>query len=224
MSLITKASSAPLLPIYGLYWLKKHPRKLPQLLIIPAVMLLFAFPFHPHLDLVSWLVQLYMSRILPGESNFITVIAFNFWNLVFGPHFLPANTPFLGVPANLIGWTIVGVILIVNLKKLWLKTDPENFLYVSTLLFFPVFLFAPKMLQRYLFPVFPLLSASMVLTQKKSNWFILGIISVCYIINLYYQWWAPGISLFISVYTPVFTQMISLIYLSAFITLHVKKN
>lgn len=224
LSLITKASWAPLLPLYFIYWLKKYPKQLAYLLLIPGVMLLVSWPFHPHLNLLTWLVNLFLYRILPGESNFITVIAFNFWNLVFGPGFLPASTPFLGLPANLVGWGLVGFYLICLIRRLWKNTTPENFLYSIFMLFFMVFLFAPKMIHRYFFPVFPVYTAWLIFKPDLKNWLTLCLLSVLFIINLYYQWWSPGIPELVLLYTPAFTKTISLIYLSVFTVLHVQKN
>lgn len=216
LSLITKASWAPLVPFYVLYYFRTN-RKWLGLIFAPLIMLVLSWPFHPAWDLPIWLFELYSQRILTGETANITVLAFNFWNLVFKPFGVPHTIVVWGLPANIWGWGIVGVLLLPLIWKLIKNPTPKNFLWTGSLLFFTVFMFAPKMLHRYLYPAFPLLVASWAISQKK---LLLGliilVISACYLINIYYLWWAPGNLWLMSWYTEPFTKIISGIYLVMF--------
>lgn len=222
LSLITKASWAYVVPFYTIYFLLKFPKKYVNLIFGPLTAIVLAIPFYPHLNLPIWLVNLYTQRILPGESNFITVIAFNFWNLIYSPDFVPATTSFLGFPANLVGWAIVAVIVAILAVRLVKKPEKTTLLWTTTLLAFAVFLFAPKMIHRYLYPAFPLLSLVLVVAKKaKILWIAYWVMSACYLINLYYKWWAPGNLWLESWYTDANTKIISIIYLSLFALLFV---
>lgn len=223
LSLITKASWIPIVPLYLFYWWKNYRSDWPKIFLAPAVFFLLALPFHPHLDLPVWFTQVYLTRIISGESSWITVIAFNFWNLFFPSSYTPVTTPIFGIPAIYIAWTIVAVFLALILKYYSRKPSREKFIYACMLLFFVIFLFAPKMLQRYLYPVFPLLSVVLIFTRRKIYWLIYGLISFCYLANMYYLWWAPGNPALENFYTPAFTKGISIIYLAAFTYLYVKK-
>ncbi len=224
LSFITKGSWLPIVPLYLFYWWKNYRPAWPKLLIVPAVFYLLALPFHPHLDLPFWFTRLYLTRILPGETAWITVIAFNFWNLFFPASLTPVTTPILGLPALYWAWSAVAVFLVLILRYLWQDSAPHRFVYAVMLLFFAVFLFAPKMLQRYFYPVFPLLSLVLIFSRRKLYWFIYGLVSFCYLANLYYQWWAPGILALERLYTPLFIKTISIIYLASFSAFYVQKN
>ena len=202
LSLITKASWAPILPLYLLYFLKNHYRKFHLLLLLIIAPLIVSWPFHPHLDLPVWLANLYLTRLLPGESGFITVNAFNLWHLFFAPRavsFVAAN----------IGSVLVGLILCIALIRTWKKNTFPVFLHSCLLVLFGTFLFASRMHERYLYPVFPLL----IISQRYLTYTVL---SVTYFLNMYSDWWNPTLTWLISLYTPTFTKIISIVNLSAF--------
>lgn len=220
LSIITKASWALAVPFYVVYFAYKFPRKIAFLLAGPIAALALTIPFHPAWDLPVWLVNLYTSRILGGESAYITVIAFNFWNLIFAPDLVSHKIAFLGFPANLVGWAIVAVFGIAFARRLIKRPSPLSLLWLTALLSFAIFLFAPKMIHRYLYPVFPLISLCLVGFKKTwLLWLAYGGLSVCYIINLYYKWWAPGNLWLQSWYTDANTKIISVIYLVIFAVL-----
>lgn len=223
LSLITKASWAPIVPLYLFYWWKYYQKDWPKLAFGPLTFFLVTLPFHPRLDLPFWFTKLYLTRIISGESSWITVIAFNFWNLFFPNTYTPVDVPILGIPAIYIAWTIVLIFIFYIFKNFFIKPSSKNLVYSGMLIFFVVFLFAPKMLQRYFYPVFPFLSLTLIFTKMKIYWFIYGLVSFCYLINMYYQWWAPGNPAWQAMYTPIFMSLISIIYLSAFARLYVKK-
>ena len=85
------------------------------------------FPFHPRLDLPIWLWQLFTQRLLPGESGFASVSAFNFWYLMFGQNLVPDST--WGI--NLIGPAIILTISGILGYRLWKKTGffPPRFIF-----------------------------------------------------------------------------------------------
>ncbi|MEK7101384.1 MAG: hypothetical protein AAB860_00395, partial [Patescibacteria group bacterium] len=76
LSLVTKASWLPLVPLYSIYYVRKFASQLSTLILVPLTILAVFFPFHPRLDLPIWLWQLFTQRLLPGESGFASVSAF----------------------------------------------------------------------------------------------------------------------------------------------------
>jgi hypothetical protein len=202
LSLITKASWAPIVPLIAIYWWRNHYKLAPVLGAALAV-LLVAIPFHPHLDVVTWLINLYTTRILPGESGFITVSAFNFWHFLVGQKLVPDRN--FTLMANL----LVGMLGLVGMVIVGRRPNPQGFLRAATILFFGVFLFASRMHERYLYPIFPLMSLGIV---TGFSWALpYALASVTYIINLYYQWWSPGWPWVIQIYTETFTRVVSMI-------------
>lgn len=218
LSLAIKASWAPMVPFYCLYYLLNHRSHIRSLLLVPLVTIVLFIPFHPSLDLPFWLPKLYFQRILPGDTGFITILAFNFWNLVFGPYGVPYTTPVWGVPANLVAWSIVGAISLFLAYRLVKNPSPRTFFWVCALEFFAVFLFAPKMIHRYFYPVLPLASVILIFTKfPKLLSATLVITSALYLINIYYRWWGPGIPALIPLYTPVLMNSVSVAYLAIFV-------
>lgn len=220
LSLATKASWMPLLPLYALYFWLHYRTKIWYLILIPAVIIGAFAPFHPHLGLPVWLSSLYFHRLLPGETAFITILAFNFWNIIFGPYGVPHTVPVLGIPANVLGWAMVALITFLLIRKYFQRLDFASFLFSAALLFFAVFLFAPKMIHRYLYPAFPLLFATVVAVRRPRLLIIILIVLSClYLVNIYYRWWAPGLDWLIAFYTPGLLKLVSVAYLVIFIWL-----
>lgn len=218
LSFVVKASWLFIVPFYVLYFLITYRQKIYLILLFPTVMLLVSWPFHPHiLSLIPWFWDLYVHRILSGDYTFITILAFNFWNLVYGPSFVSLKTLFLGVQVNIMAWTIVFIFLSILGIRLFKNPKPWVFTWTSMLLSFAVFLFAPKMIHRYLYPVFPLVSLSLIFAKRaKLIWVAYIVMSACYLANIYYKWWAPGSLWLQSQYTDFNTKIISVIYLLIF--------
>jgi len=221
LSIFIKASWIFIGPFYLIYYLIHFRHKWYNLIVAPLVVLILTLPYHHNIfTLVPWFYDLYVHRFLPGDYTWITILAFNFWNLVFAPSSVELTTLFLGVPAFIIAWGLVLFFLIILGKKLLSNPTPKTFVWVSMLFSFAVFLFAPKMIHRYLYPAFPLLSLCLVFMKRaKVAWIAYIIMSVCYLINMYYKWWAPGNKWLESLYTDPATKVISVIYLGVFAVL-----
>ena len=200
LSFVIKASWLPIVPLYLLYWFRNKVNFAPLLagLITAFVVVL---PFQPQITLIA--------RILAGESAYVTVNAFNFWNLVYGPDFVLEQSWMRSISI-----LIVALFLGWQMFRLWKKPEPQMLLQSSMLLFFAVFLFMTRMHERYLYPVFPLIS--LLLVSESRYWFGYIVLSITFLINLYFQWWAPGIPWLVAIYTPTFTKIISGINLAIF--------
>jgi len=219
LSLITKLSWAPLVPLWLVYYLRNYRSQLSHLLIGPAAALVVSLPFHPALDFPVWLTNLFASRILPGESAYITVNAFNFWALFFPFDGASVNSLFLGVRAAMVAYGLAAVWMVWALRRVWLKPFPAGLLYSASVLFFAVFLFSSRMHERYLYPVFPLLSLLLLRIPIWLLWPIIGALSGIYLFNIYHLWWAPHIPSLVAVYSPVTIKLAAGFYLIAFFAL-----
>ena len=217
LSLAIKISWLPILPLYLIYLFKKFPtRRRVSILLIPITILLVFWPFHPQLNLPAWLFQLFFTRLLPGESAYATVNAFNLWHLIFGQTFVSDST----AHANLIGFGLSITILFICLYRLVKNMTFNNLLRQSMFMFWGVFLFSTRMHERYLYPIFPLLFA---LSPKPRMWsYILILLSFFYLANLYFAWWAPNILGLISIYSANFTRTISASNIISFIYVFIR--
>lgn len=211
LTLITKASWAPLIPLWAVYVYRDFNSKIYKSIFALISAIIVALPFHPMVDLPLWLTNLYASRILPGESAFITVNAFNFWSL-----FFPTDR-FVALPVfPFIGYVLIGLVLCFSASKLLKKTDITTLVTTSTILFFAVFMFSPRMHERYFFPVLPLLTLLLGSTKSWLLRFLYIGVSVLFLLNVYSMWWAPYLASLVNLYTPLFTKAIAFLYLTAF--------
>lgn len=220
VSLITKASWAPIVPLWLVFYFRNYGsvKNTLKLLLIPLTALLFSIPFHPYPDLPLWLGNLYTQRILPGESAYISVNAFNVWGMVFAPDLIPDTVTLAGVPAGVIGYGVVGMVLIWSMYVLLRRPHATVLIYTSMCVIWAFFLWAPKMHERYLFPVFPLITAFMAITGRK--WMLpVLLLSTLYLINLYHGWWAPGMAWAVNLYTPLLVGVVGIGYTLAFLWL-----
>ncbi|MBI5358747.1 hypothetical protein HZB69_03950 [Candidatus Amesbacteria bacterium] len=210
LSLITKASWAPLLLFYIIYFVKNYSTKILYLVLIPLTAILIAWPFHPQIDIIYWLYDLFVTRILPGETALATVGALNLHHLIWGQM---VNHWFSAVLAILI---LVPLILYMafNLVR---KSNPINFVYWSAVLFWAFFLFNTKMHERYLYPVIPLLSFLLVFKPTIKLLIIYALIFLVFLFNMYYMWYAPTIPWLIGLYTPGVLSFVSLVNIILFL-------
>ncbi len=221
LSFSTKASWLPMLPIILTHVYMHYPKALRYIFILPVVFFLTSFPFHPGLGYPNWIFNLVSGRILPGESSFITVNAFNLWHLLYGLNPHSSYSMLFGIQLDVLAKVMLLVALISSIFWVVVRRSPSSLIKSSALLFFGVFLFGSRMHERYFFPVIVLLTASIAVTKaSKSFWFLYSLVSVCFLINVYHLWWAPGISWMIAIYSESFTKIISVLYIVAYLWLY----
>jgi len=90
------------------------------------------------------------------------------------------------------------------------------------IVYFGFFLFSIRMHERYMYPLFPLLSWLLVTGRKI--WIQYVVLSFTFLANQYNMWFAPTMLFFISLYTPLFTKALSVINLFTWTTLWPKKS
>ncbi|OGC92156.1 hypothetical protein A3D85_01900 [Candidatus Amesbacteria bacterium RIFCSPHIGHO2_02_FULL_47_9] len=222
-SLVTKASWSPALIVFTIYAIRKFPKNFwTYLASVGASSLLLFFPFHPRLDLPFWLTKLYLNRILPGESPFITVNAFNFWHVFFPIDLVPDTSLFLTIPANIISVFLLLLIFAVTLRSIWKNPSEHNLVSQLLIVYFGFFLFSVRMHERYMYPLFPLMSWLIVIGRKI--WIQYAVLSFTFLANQYNMWFAPTMPFAIALYTPIFTKALSVINLFTWFTLWPKKS
>lgn len=217
-SLITKASWAPIAIVWLWYVWLSHKEKIWQIIFIFLPVLLLSWPFHPHADIVKWLFDLYVLRILPGESGFLTVNAFNFWRIFFNNPAIPDTAPFLNLPAMWWGYGTVGLIAAFVLFRLK-KNDFFGLISFAVLLQMGYFLFAPRMHERYSFPAWILFTIWLGLKPKRNLRIMWIVFSLFFLINVYSLWYAPTIPIMVNLYNQNFIWSISLGFVLLFVAI-----
>lgn len=198
ISLFTKFSLLPLAPLFVIFaafgsFFKKKVFAL-SVLTTGIILWMLSIPFSTN---IFWIPEI-IGKISKGVSQEITVGAFNFWWIIFRP--MPRINPpplindvYLGL--SLATWAyvlfalfyipiLIYALIIIKKKKL----TAEMIFLLSGLAAFSTFLFLPKMHERYLYPVFPLLITWAGLTNKRKYWIMLVLLAALHFLNLYIIW------------------------------------
>lgn len=146
--------------------------------------------FHPNIDLLFWLINLYKDRIFPGEIGFLTANAFNFWWLIDSGRTLDSIL-ILGIPARIVGFLLTLAMLWIVIRQLNKDFANKNILFALTTFVFATFLLMTRIHERYLYPFFPL--ATLVLGYYPKFTIIYLVISALHLVNLYHLFWVPSV-------------------------------
>ncbi|MFI3324815.1 MAG: glycosyltransferase family 39 protein [Clostridia bacterium] len=183
LGLITKPQLIIFAPIFIFYTLFRKKYKGLGLGVIFAlfVVIVVSFPFSRTLN-ISWLVELYTSTM--NYYNYYTINAYNFWGMIgFNWNFLPSDgilATALGIVPSLIATIVCGVYVYL------FKHKKECVFTAAALTMATVFMFATKMHERYLFPVFILLLLSYIISQDKRYLISFTVLSVLSFLNTAY--------------------------------------
>jgi len=192
-SLYIKLSLLPLFPLYLLILLKKTQfnllRSCIYVIVSMAILLLFTLPLSstPHI----WLTQFFIHNS-SGELQHIVNYSFNFWSVLFNPDsfsLIPLSSDiYFGL--SLATWAyILFTLTYIPLLIYTLKQKRLSDSQVLALLFiaaFATFLLLPRMHQRYIYPVIPLIATYIGIERKNIIPYIL--LSIVNFINLYVVW------------------------------------
>ncbi len=192
LSIFTKFSLFPVMPFYLLFMIFGNFIK-PKLFIKPFVLniILFttlSFPFwqNPFSAFNSFIY------IANGIEQTITVNAYNFWWLLLNPLRLATTQLFIKsfLNINILWWAyglfaVICIPMILQIIKIIKSKKPntEMLFFISFMVLFAGFLFLPKMHERYLYPIFPLMITWVAL--KNKYWALYLFLSFLHFINLY---------------------------------------
>jgi len=210
LSLYVKFSHLPLLPVFIILLLIQSKNNIKKIILSIAyglsLILLLTIPISK--TPWDWILS-YLSSNSLGEMKNITAFAFNFWWVILKPS-ISIGTPtslfnfseirLIGSPQDnvvyfgltLFQWAIAIftlfilpiVYFIIRKREKIIKPDYLLLTFsISTLL---IFLFLPRVHERYIYPVFPLLAAYVGLTKKFLITYVF--LSICSLINLYIVW------------------------------------
>lgn len=145
---------------------------------------------------IQWLYYMYTNRVLVRQGSMLNGNAFNFWFLLFGIDFSKSEFIKFG---GLTYQTWSRIMLIIFLIPVCFKFIKSKLtltsLFTSLLLTaFGTFIFLTNMHERYLYPIFPLLTALIFLPNPKFTIKSLIILSIVHFINLYNLWFYPLIT------------------------------
>ncbi len=192
LSLMFKGSLSIFLPIIFvvMVWQKYKLEEWVRGIVLSAISVIaISIWFHPAIDLLVWLFNLYNQRILPGEIGYLTANAFNFWWLV-NPGKVLDSQIYFGISAHTWGYLAAAGIIIGLI--LWLrkhKFEEKYVFYALSLTALATFLFLTRIHERYLYPFFPVATISIgYLPILLIPYIVLSFVNL---LNLYHLFWAP---------------------------------
>lgn len=185
------------LPIFGLLFLKRiKDWKYFIFSFISFFIFLFliALPFKlDGFNSFEWLWYMYTNRILSRQGSMLNGNAFNLWSLIFSIDISKSEfSQLLGISYQLIGRILYLLFLIpIWIKFLTQKLTLNNLFYALFLSAFGCFIFLTNMHERYLYPIFPLISILIVLQKSFIKIKSLVVLSLIHFLNLYNLWFYP---------------------------------
>jgi len=196
-SFLFKLSLIIYLPIFGLLLLKRikdWKKIIIPIIIFILLIFLLAIPFtFGDKTPFSWLWYMYTNRVLVRQGSMLNGNAFNLWGLIFS---IDISKSEFGQLFSLSYQLISRILYIIFLIPVWLKfirskDTLTNLLLALMISAFGSFIFLTNMHERYLYPIFPLITALIFSSNsfiKKSHLIILSII---HFLNLYNLWFYP---------------------------------
>jgi Gpi18-like mannosyltransferase len=197
---IFKLSLVIFLPICGLIFLKRikdWKLFIPPVITFLIFMFLLAIPFtFGDKTPFDWIWYMYTNRVLVRQGSMLNGNAFNLWVLLFGIDFSKSEfTQFIGLTYQFWGRLIYIVFLIpIWVKFLKLKMNLSRLFMALLLSSFGSFMFLTNMHERYLYPIFPLLTILIFLSNYKLKLKSLISLSIIHFLNLYNLWFYPFIN------------------------------
>lgn len=192
LSIMTKATMAPASIILLIRSVKQKvkPRTVVNLTLFIAVLLTIVGYIFIDKDFFYWTVNLYLGKIIKGAVTlpYINLNAFNFWGIVVGLERVVETTTFMGITLSMWGWSIAAVFILAIIYKYIKGAD---FFFTLLVFFYSIFMFMPRVHERYLYPVFLFFPLVLVKNSKMMRLFILS--SILFLLNLYHWWWVPNI-------------------------------
>ncbi len=192
VSIYIKASLLIFVPIFAVVAWKKYSLKNILKSLIPtfAIVGLMTLPFSGG-EPYTWLYNLYIKKVFVQQLHLITANAFNVWIAITGIHQKPDSLVFLIFQYKTWGIMLFSVAYFFCLKAILKNQNTKTIIWTLSMVAFSSFMFLTNMHERYLYPLFPVLTILMVGDKKlkKVYW---GIVIIS-LLNLYNLWWVPRI-------------------------------
>ena len=173
LSIFIKLSLLPLLPLLIALTLKSMGKEYRRMLLylVCAISALIVLTLPISTEPGGWLID-FVKNNSGGELQHITNYTFNFWAVLFNPDafaLVPKSSEvYFGQKLSLWAYALFAVFY---LPILWIilrskKVDPQLIFLTSALTCFAMFLFLPRMHERYLYPFFPLMATYIGLKNR----------------------------------------------------------
>ncbi len=193
ISFYVKVSLTIFLPIFAIVALRQKYKffDLAKAIILSLGFIALAtLPFAKG-EPLSWLLNLYQTKVLGQQLQVITANSFNIWTTIATINERPQTLPFLGLTYQYWSYILFAISYIPLLVVVWKKQDSKTVLTILALAAFSSWMLLTNMHERYLYPLFPYLT--ILLGAGITSGTIYWTISIVSLLNLYNFWWVPKI-------------------------------
>jgi dolichyl-phosphate-mannose-protein mannosyltransferase len=151
---------------------------------IGAFILAAALPAIPFLIFKGplYIFSLYGGTL--GSYNYMSLNAFNLYTLM-GLNWAPTSTKILGITGNTLAWALVLSSLIPIIVTIFKSRKDGVLLWAAGAIFLAFFTLAPKMHERYLFPMLIFTLAAAIISKDRRLWLIFILASLSAFINIF---------------------------------------
>lgn len=213
LSLFFKLTLFPLIVIFFLllFISKKVEKKSIFFFLFSSILTIFILFLPVSTNPQEWF-KLFFANNISQELQNVTVNAFNFWFMLFKPfvgqrEFPLSQAVYLGFPLGVWASTIFIIVFAPIVRNTLIAKNrilkPENLFLLFSVVSLLIFLFFPRMHERYLYPIFPLLATYIGLKGKYLKLFLF--LSFLHLLNLLVVW-HPMLNSFVAFFNNSFFQ------------------
>ena len=200
MSFAFKMSLVIYLPIFAILLfknLKDIKKILPASLLSLTLLFLITLPFSWGQNPFLWIHKLYTYYVFSHQGNMLNGNAFNVWFISFGADLTRQDniTVLSYLTAKTVGYLLTLPLLFFVWLKLFntKKITLDYLLYSCLVTAFVSFCLLTNMHERYLYPIFPLMTILLFIRPKAISLATYSILSIIHLINLYNLWFYPDL-------------------------------
>lgn len=200
VSLYFKLSLLIYSPIYfvtGISLIRQNKKVV--LPIIKAIILWFILLFIHNLpfkmdgkNFYQWIVYIYKTKVFDRQGNMLSGNAFNLWTVLYSINLsLTKDHLIYSLKTSTLSYLLIAVFYLFTLVNAYKYKKIISSLFLVS---FFIFLFFTNIHERYLYPIFPLMTIITVTNPKIISFKKYGLISLIHILNLYNLWFYPSIN------------------------------
>lgn len=157
--------------------------------------ILISIPFSGDKKPLEWLWYMYNGKVFTRQGSMLNGNAFNFWFILFGADFSKSEFTKFGSLSYQFWSRLVYVAVSIPVIWKFFKSKFSFINIISSLMIFAfgAFIILTNMHERYLYPIFPILTVLVLLKKPFLKLPSLIILSLIHLLNLYNLWFYPEI-------------------------------
>lgn len=141
----------------------------------------------------QWIIYIYKTKVFDRQGNMLSGNAFNLWTFLFSINLSLTKDHFLYFfKTSSLSYLLVSTCYLLSLFYAFKTKKIISSLFLVS---FFIFLFFTNIHERYLYPIFPLMSIITVINPKIISFKKYILISLIHVLNLYNLWFYPHINI-----------------------------